>query len=274
MNEQLRNVGAKLGALLALPMLAWSAPALADEPAAVPPDTAAEAPAPAATEIEPGQPATADIAPDAAPARDAPTATPAPAVPPAAPSAPSVAMADTLGTTRTATPERVTPRIGAMADVGVPDGASVSIVYRPIRVVRAYAGLSHNAISLGERVGLTVSPGWWASPTLTVEYGHYAEGNANPIVRMATGDNTFSSAVLERVGYNYGNARLGLELGRKWFTFYLHAGVSRITGQVHNLAAETMSESTGTTTVSFPRDPSVRLWAPSASLGFIVYLAK
>jgi hypothetical protein len=268
MNEQLRNVGAKLGALLALPMLAWSAPALADEPAAVPPD-ATEEPAAAPAEIAPGQPATAEIAP-ADPVADAPIATPA-----ATPAPPSVAMADALGTTRTTTtPERVTPRIGAMADVGVPDGASVSIVYRPIRLVRTYAGLSHNAISLGERVGLTVTPGWWASPTLTVEYGHYAEGNANPIVRMATGDNTFSSAVLERVGYNYANARIGLELGRKWFTFYVHAGISRVTGQVHNLAAETMSESAGTTTVSFPRDPSVRLWAPSASLGFIVYLAK
>ena len=161
-----------------------------------------------------------------------------------------------------------------MADVGVPDGASVSIVYRPIRMVRTYAGLSHNMISLGGRVGLTVTPAWWASPTLSIEYGHYAEGNANPVVRMATGDDTFSSAVLERIGYNYANARVGLELGRTWFTFYLHAGISRITGQVHNLSLETMTESAGTTTVSFPRDPNVRLWAPSVNLGFVVFLAK
>lgn len=167
------------------------------------------------------------------------------------------------------------PRIGAGADLGLPDGATVSIVARPIRSIRAHAGLSHNLISLGERAGLTWVPlSWWASPTLSVEYGHYAEGNANPLVRMISGDPSFSSAVLDRVGYNYANAHVGLELGRRWFTFYLHAGVSRVTGAVHNLSAETMSQSAGTTSVSFARDPSVRLWSVSGRVGFIVYLAK
>jgi hypothetical protein len=181
---------------------------------------------------------------------------------------------DRLGATRSVERER-TPRIGVMADLGVPDGASISVVYRPIRMIRAYAGFSHNAISLGERGGISLVPlSWWASPTLSVEYGHYAEGNANPLVRMATGDDSFSSAILERIGYDYANARVGLELGRKWFTFYVHAGYSRIIGSVHNLSAATMSESAGTTTVSFSRDPDIRLWTASASLGFVVYLAK
>jgi hypothetical protein len=167
------------------------------------------------------------------------------------------------------------PRFGAMADVGVPDGATASIVVRPIRALRVHAGLSHNMISLGQRVGVTVVPlSWWVSPTLSLEYGRYAEGNANPLVRAATGDATFSSAVLDRVGYSYANARVGLEFGRKWFTFYLHAGVSRITGSVHNLSAATMSGAEGTTTVTFSNDPDVRLLTVSARLGFVVYLAK
>jgi hypothetical protein len=162
-----------------------------------------------------------------------------------------------------------------MADLGLPDGATASIVYRPIRALRVHAGVSHNLISLGERAGVTYVPfSWWASPTLSLEYGHYADGNANPLVRAATGDATFSSAVLERFGYNYANAHVGLELGRKWFTFYLHAGVSRITGSVHNLSSETMSGAEGTTTVTFTTDPNVRLWTVSARLGFVVYLAK
>lgn len=167
------------------------------------------------------------------------------------------------------------PWIGAMADLGLPDGATMSLVVRPIRSLRAHAGLSHNLISLGERGGVTWVPlDWWASPTLSVEYGHYADGNANPLVRAATGDKTFSSAVLDRVGYNYANAHLGLEMGRRWFTFYIHAGVSRITSTVHNLSAETMSESAGTTSVTFSKDPSIQLWTVSARLGFVVYLAK
>jgi hypothetical protein len=167
------------------------------------------------------------------------------------------------------------PRIGVMADLGVPDGATVSVVYRPIRAVRAYAGISHNLISLGERAGVTLAPlSWWASPTLSLEYGHYADGNANPLVRVATGDATFSSGVLDRVGYRYANAHLGLELGRTWFTFYLHAGVSRINGTVHNIGAATMSEAAGTTTITFSKDPTVQLTTVSACIGFVVYLAK
>jgi len=162
-----------------------------------------------------------------------------------------------------------------MADLGVPDGATVSVVYRPIRALRVHAGLSHNMISLGQRVGVTLVPlSWWASPTLSLEYGHFAEGNANPAVARFSGDDSNESPILDRVGYDYANARVGLELGRKWFTFYIHAGVSRITGTVHNLDAEVMSSSTGTTTVSFPSDPTVKVWTASARLGFIVYLAK
>ena len=169
----------------------------------------------------------------------------------------------------------VTPRFGAMFDAGVPDGATASIVVRPIRSLRVAGGVSHNMISLGGRAGITWVPlSWWFSPTLSLEVGHYTEGNANPLVRMASGDQSFSSVVLDRIGYNYQNAHVGLEFGRRWFTFYIHGGYSRVTGTVHNLSAETMSESSGTTSVTFSKDPSVRLWSVSARLGFIVYLAK
>jgi hypothetical protein len=72
----------------------------------------------------------------------------------AAGAAPAAAGPDSAGTLSAAlATDR--PRIGAMADVGVPDGATVSIVYRPIR---AHAGISHNLISLGERAGeMTIS---------------------------------------------------------------------------------------------------------------------
>lgn len=167
------------------------------------------------------------------------------------------------------------PRIGAGLDLGVPDGATVSVVYRPFRALRAHVGVSHNAISLGQRAGITLSPfAWFVAPTLSLEYGRYAEGNANPIARIVTGDQTFSSGVLDRVGYQYASAQLGFEVGRKWFTFYLHAGVSRVTGTVHNIDSETMSSNSGTTVVSFNQDPHIRMWTASARLGFVVYLAK
>jgi hypothetical protein len=271
-------------ALAARPAVADPAPEdpEAAEPAAAEPASAAEPPA---AEAEPASAEPADAPAQAEPVSTAPAA-PAPAssdaraaAPAPAPSAPLSSAAPVSvvrsAARRSASSSETTPWFGVMADIGLPDGATASIVVRPIRAVRAYAGFSHNLISLGERVGVSVVPlSWWASPTLSVEYGHYAEGNANPLVRAATGDATFSSAVLERVGYDYANAHAGLELGRKWFTFYLHAGVSRITGTVHNLSAETMAKGEGTTVVTFPSDPNVRLWTVSARLGFIVYLAK
>ena len=185
------------------------------------------------------------------------------------------AIADTGEHTPSVARSERLPWIGAMADLGVPDGATLSIAIRPIPSLRLHGGLSHNLISLGQRVGVTWAPlPWWLSPTLSLEYGHYADGNANPLARTVTGDTTFSSAVLDRVGYDYANARVGLEFGRKWFTFYLHAGASRITGTVHNLTAETMSQDAGTTSVTFAKDPNIKLWSVSARLGFIVYLAK
>jgi hypothetical protein len=218
MNEQTRQNPLRhlwLGALVALPIAAWAAPAVAS------PD------------------AQADVASVAAPAAQR------------------------------------SPRIGVSADLGLPDGATLSVVYRPIRALRLHAGLSHNLISLGEQVGVTLVPlAWWASPTLSLDYGHFAEGNANPAVRRFSGSDDSSSPALDRVGYDYANARVGLELGRRWFTFYLHAGVSRISGTIHNLDAATMSSSMGTTSVSFPTDPTVRVWSVSASLGFVAYLAK
>src|SRR5439155_7834734 len=113
--------------------------------------------------------------------------------------APATASPEESLTTAVEAP--VTPRFGAMVDAGVPDGATASIVVRPIRSLRVHAGVSHNAISLGERAGLTWVPlSWWASPTLSVEYGHYPEGNANPLARAVIDDATFESAVLELVG--------------------------------------------------------------------------
>jgi hypothetical protein len=167
-------------------------------------------------------------------------------------------------------PERSYRRFGVMADAGAPDGVTASLVLRPIRMVRLHVGGSYNMISAGIRGGVTLVPlSWWASPTLSLDAGHYTDGDANPIARKVSGDPTFSSPMLERVGYDYVNAHLGLELGRKWFTFYLHAGMSRVSGQIHNVEAAFDGED-----VQVKGDPDVSLWVPSARLGLIFYVAK
>lgn len=296
MNEHVVRGRGFLSALIALPMLAaWAMPAAAegtDDKAALPqpPDDEFDPSTDAKPAVEAPKADKADKAdgPVELPATEAattaelaatapPPAAPSPETAPASrPTAKATASTEQLAARHTLVREdRTRPRFGTMVDVGVPDGATVSIVYRPIRALRLSGGMSHNFVSLGQRVGVSFVPfDGWVSPTLSVEYGRYAEGNANPLARMVTGDATFSSSTLDRVGYQYANARVGLELGRKWFTFFLHAGASYVNGNVHNLSAAMMSESSGNTSVTFSADPTVHMWSVSARLGFVIYLAK
>jgi hypothetical protein len=109
---------------------------------------------------------------------------------------------------------------------------------------------------------------FWFTPTLSVDYGRYFEGDANPLVRRITGDGEFSSALLERVGYDYANAHVGLAFGRRWTTFYLQAGVTRVVSEVHNLNSVTGEMSP----ITFTEDPRVKVVSVSARLGLVVYL--
>jgi hypothetical protein len=164
--------------------------------------------------------------------------------------------------------------IGLMTDVGVPDGGTASLVVRPVRALRLEAGVAHNVVSPGVRGSITWIPfGTWCTPIVSAGYGRFFERDANPIIQKLSGDSTLSSPVLDQVGYDFANARVGLEFGKKYFTFFVHAGVSRVTGSVHNLnqvaADQTSSNSMVTVTTT---DPRITMWGVSANLGFILYV--
>jgi hypothetical protein len=156
-------------------------------------------------------------------------------------------------------------------------GTTASFVLRPIRPLRLDAGISYNGVSTGVRGGVTLVPfATWFTPTLSLDAGHYTDGDANPLARMITGNPMFSSPALDQVGYNYADAQAGLELGRKRFTFYLRAGITRVTGDVHDLGAvfngDMPTMTTGT--VTFGVDPSLTITALSARLGFVLYFGS
>jgi len=154
---------------------------------------------------------------------------------------------------------------GVMADVGVPDGATASLVVRPISAVRLSAGVGYNGISHSARVGVTLAPvPYWISPTLSVDYGRYPEGDANPLAQRISGDETFESQLLERVGYDFADAHVGFVLGRKRASFYIQGGMSRTSGTLH--PGDTMSS------VTFTEDPRLVVWSVSAKLGLVVYI--
>jgi hypothetical protein len=166
-------------------------------------------------------------------------------------------------------------KLGLIAGVGLPDGGTLGLAWRPVRPLRLEASFAHNYVSPGYRGGVTyIVLDSWATPTLGVGYGHFYDRDANPAIRTITGDSTFDSVMLDRVGYDYADARIGVELGRKHFTFFLHAGVTRLTAQIHDVAqaSNTAAQQSGSMVTVTSTDPNIRLWAPTVDLGFVVYL--
>ena len=166
------------------------------------------------------------------------------------------------------------PKLGLTISAGVPDGAQVALVVRPADWARLYAGGGYNMISKGVAGGLSLLP-FGVGPSLTVEGGHYFEGDANGIARKLAGTGYGNQAVLERVGYDYANAHLGLELGKRRLTFFIHGGLSYVRATIHNLNAQINGQtdvSSSGATVAFNQDPIVKAIGPSLKLGFILYL--
>jgi hypothetical protein len=169
--------------------------------------------------------------------------------------------------------ERPLPTLGLGLAAGVPDGAALSGVYRPFRWLRAEVGGGYNMISKGVHGGLTVVP-FGMGPSATLEGGHYFDGDANGIARKFAGAGFDDNAILQRIGYDYANAHLGLDFGMRRVVFFIHGGMSYIRANVHNINSEIPGDkgSSGGTTVSFNQDPTVRIVTPSVKLGFIFYI--
>jgi hypothetical protein len=179
-----------------------------------------------------------------------------------------------IGVSATAKPtDSHLPAIGIMTGLGVPDGASASLAVRPVRALRFELGAAHNGVGAGVRGGLTLVPfKSWFTPVIGVVYGHFFERDANKTVRLATGDATFDSPLLDKVGYDFAAARAGIELGRKRCTFFLHAGIARTWGEIHNFSEAADSSNTNSMITITSSDPHVTVWSVSADLGFVFYL--
>lgn len=147
--------------------------------------------------------------------------------------------------------------VGAMVDAGVPSGAGASIVYRPISPVRLHAGAAHNGVAPGLTGGLTLaSPFGVVKPTVSVEVGRFAEGDAS----------VMWDAAPDRFGYDYVSGHVGVEVGVWRVAWYLRAGASYLRATV----GEDVTRDDGTTTTM--ADGEVTAVTPSIRTGFIVYL--
>jgi hypothetical protein len=171
------------------------------------------------------------------------------------------------------------PWLGVMADAGIPDGLQGSVVLRPLKWLRGSVGGGYNMISKGVRVGATLLP-FGRGPSGTLEVGRYFEGDANTAAAKVFGPGTQSSVfgpALQRVGYDFVNAHLGLDFGYKRVTFYIHGGMSYVRAQVHNVdqvlnnTPSIDGQNANGTQVTVPRGGTIKYIGPSAKIGLIVY---
>jgi hypothetical protein len=165
--------------------------------------------------------------------------------------------------------------LGAMLDVGFPDGVMAGATYRPWSWVRLQAGGGSNGVSAGVRGGVVVIP-LGAGPSLTLEGGHYFEGDANGIASQIIGPSYENNRTAQHVGYQFANGHVGIEFGKEVCTFFLHGGMSYVRAEIHNvndvLGGQSNNANGVSTSVSVNGDPVIRAWFPSFKLGFIIHI--
>jgi hypothetical protein len=165
------------------------------------------------------------------------------------------------------------PRFGVSAAAGVPDGAVVSGVWRPLDLLRVSGGLSWNYFGYGVQAGVGVAPFHLPiDPTLNLELGHYFGADMTWVADQGAGVPAEVRPLLEDIGYSYVNAQLGIEIGSsRRFVFFVRAGLSYFWTDVDGSAQATHTTSSGTATVRVS-DPSLRATLPSLKLGVLFYL--
>jgi hypothetical protein len=162
-------------------------------------------------------------------------------------------------------------RIGAMLDVGAPDGVGISAVVRPIEWLRINAGLTTNTLSLGVRGGISLVPlSTFVAPSLNADFGHYFDTSYNDLVDKLGGIPLQANVPVEDIGFNYVGASLGLEIGKpETFSFYLRAGLAHGVLTIND-AEKLLRDVTGDPDIT-AAPLTIRFTSPSIKLGFLLY---
>jgi hypothetical protein len=162
-------------------------------------------------------------------------------------------------------------KIGAMLDVGAPDGVGISAVVRPIEWLRINAGLTTNTLSLGVRGGISLVPlSTIVSPSLNADFGHYFDTSYNSLIDKLGGIPLQTNSPVEDIAFNYAGASLGLEIGKPdSFAFYLRAGFTYGSLTINDAEA-LLRDVTGDPDLT-AAPLSIRFMSPSVKLGFLIY---
>lgn len=157
---------------------------------------------------------------------------------------------------------------GMGIDAGVPNGAGITLVGRPWHFLRLHGGVAHNVASTGVQGGLSLIPfKFYVTPALTLEGGQFFRGGS---LVDRIGIDPQAADLVKHVTYRYASLHLGLEFGSpRSFTFYIHAGVSRMWGAVHDVTG-ILSNTFGVEGLT-SGDARVVATVPSAKVGLFFY---
>jgi hypothetical protein len=161
--------------------------------------------------------------------------------------------------------------LGVMLDVGAPDGVGFSAVVRPIQWLRINAGLTTNSLSLGVRGGISLVPlSSFVAPSINLDLGHYFNTNYNDLIDRFGGNPLKTTVPIQDVGYNYGGASLGLEIGKPdRFSVSLHVGLAHGSLTIDD-AEQLLRDVTSDPTIT-AKPLTLRFTTPSVKLGFLLY---
>ena len=108
-----------------------------------------------------------------------------------------------------------------------------------------------------------------------MNYGRVLEGDWNKVAKKAGATiDPELQPVLEKFGYQYVDAHVGIELGApRRFVIFVRAGISQFWTTVHNLTPAAASKITDTSTTVTMSDMKLTVRGlPSAKVGFLLYL--
>lgn len=164
--------------------------------------------------------------------------------------------------------------LGVSTDVGLPDGLNFGLIVRPLTWLRLGAAAGTNSASVGGRGGVTFLPVSFGrfSPSATIELGHYRMAQVNGLVGAAMGVPSWLQDYMQRFGYTYYNANLGIEFGSRRFIVLLQGGLTVLRGTATNTEPIYL-DPTATRSVSaraeLKQDASIRALSPAAKAGVI-----
>ena len=158
------------------------------------------------------------------------------------------------------------PFLGVSLGAGVPEGASLSLAVRPWYWLRFHGGVMNNAVSTGFQGGVSLVPFYsWLTPALTLEAGRFRAGDENGLARRLTGNVVLDDPLLRRVGYDFGSAYLGLEIGSpRVVSFFVGGGLSYVESKIYGLGEQVGGRSEAS-------DLQLCAVTPSAKLGLRIY---